>query len=162
MIRIYGAAITAAPLLLAGGCVQRVMHVQSDPPGAVVTLNDSEVGRTPCDVPFTWYGNYDVVARADGYRTLKTTREVNAPWWQFVPFDLLTDFLPVRDDEAVELKLTPQGPADPNGVLARGEVMRGRLESGERTTHRRVLSVRPTSKPSSQPSDPQSKMGGSE
>ena len=105
-------------------------------------------------MPFTWYGNYDVVARADGFRTLKTVRAVNAPWWQFVPFDLLTDFLPVSDDEPVDLKLMPAGPADPNGVLVRGEAMRGRLESGDRTTHRRVLSVRPTSRPATRPGDP--------
>ena len=142
-------------LLLATGCVERVMHVRSDPPGAVVTLNDREVGRTPFDREFLWYGNYDVVARADGYQGLKTTREVNAPWWQWVPFDLFTDFLPVRDDEGIELKLVPLGPPDPVGTVARGEAMRGRLEASEHTTHRQVLSVPKATRPAAaEPAEP--------
>ena len=69
----YGAAIRmgAMPrrchlsLLLLGcltgaGCVQRMIKITSDPPGALVRLNDEEVGRTPVTVPFTFYGVYDV------------------------------------------------------------------------------------------------------
>jgi hypothetical protein len=136
-----------ALLALATGCVQRVMHVRSDPPGATVLLNDREIGRTPFDKEFLWYGNYDVVARADGYRTLTTNRELTAPWWQFVPFDLITDFLPLRDDEQIDLTLEPLGPANPADVLARAGDLRQRLESSGNTTNRRVLSVRPPSQP---------------
>ena len=140
------------PLLLAGGCVQRVIHVRSDPPGAAVWLNDREVGRTPFDKDFLWYGDYDVVARADGYQTLKTTREVTAPWWQFPPFDLLTDFLPVRDDETIRLELAPAaGLPDSPVVLVRGEQLRRELESSEHTVRRNVLSVRPTTRAATTP-----------
>lgn len=135
-------------LLVTNGCVRRVLHVRSDPPGAAVWLNDREVGRTPFDRDFLWYGNYDVVARRDGYQTLKTTHQLTAPWWQWVPFDFVTDLLPVRDDEPMHLKLQPAGPADPAAVLARGEADRRRLESSKFTADRRVLSVtRPASRP---------------
>ena len=147
MRNVYGNAIIVGILATAAGCIDREIHVRSDPPGALVMLNEREVGRTPFDRPFLYYGNYDVVARAEGYQTLKTTRQVTAPWWQFVPLDLLTDFLPVRDDEHVNLKLTPLGVADPVGVLARGGVMRNDLESSEHTTHRRVLRVAPATRP---------------
>ncbi len=141
----------AVACLLSGGCVRRVLHVRSDPPGAAVWLNDREVGRTPFDKEFLWYGDYDVVARADGYQTVKTSREVTAPIWQFPPFDLLTDFLPLRDDETIDLKMVPTGPADPAAVLARGEALRGQLESSEHTVHRNVLAVRSTSRPATGP-----------
>jgi hypothetical protein len=143
--------LAAAMLLGGSGCVSRVMHVRSDPPGAAVWLNDRQVGRTPFDKEFLWYGNYDVVVRADGYETLKTNRGLTAPWWQWVPFDLLTDFLPVRDDQTIQLKLKPQGPPDPAGTLARGEQMRLELESSGFTTHKNVLAIRPAAKPSTAP-----------
>ncbi len=136
---------------LAGGCVQRVMHVRSDPPGAAVWLNDREVGRTPFDKEFLWYGTYDVVARADGYRAAKVNYQVTAPWWQWVPFDALTDFLPVRDDETIDLHLTPLGEPDPAAVLTRGEGLKGQLEASEHTTYRNVLSVKPSTRPATGP-----------
>ena len=74
-------AIFLALLLL--GCVQRQMTVLTNPPGAVVYLNDREMGRTPFTKDFLWYGNYDVVIRKEGFATLKTTAEVTAPIWQF-------------------------------------------------------------------------------
>ena len=145
----------ASLCLAGGGCVQRVVHVRSDPPGAAVWLNDREVGRTPFDREFLWYGDYDVVARADGYQTLKTTREVTAPWWQWVPFDLLTDFLPVRDDETIQLQMKPAGAPLPGLILTRGEQLRQQMESSEHTAHRNVLSVRPVQRtnPATEPAD---------
>ena len=134
-----------------GGCVQRVMHVRSDPPGAAVWLNDQQVGRTPFDREFVWYGNFDVVAREDGYQTLTTTREVTAPWWQWVPFDLLTDFLPVRDDETMRLTLAPLGTPDPVAILRRGEQLQAQLEGSEHTVHRNVLAVHPSTRPTTAP-----------
>ncbi len=148
--------IVAVGLLAGTGCVSRVMHVRSDPAGAAVWMNDRQVGRTPFDKEFLWYGDYDVVARAEGYQTLKATREVTAPWWQWVPFDLLTDFLPVRDDETIELKMKPQGTPDPAATLVRGEQLKLQLELSDHTTHRQVLSVRPTSRtatPTTEPAD---------
>ena len=144
-------AVGCAAAALAGGCVQRVMHVRSDPPGAAVWLNDVQVGRTPFDKEFLWYGNYDVVARADGYQTLKTTREVTAPWWQWVPFDALTDFLPLRDDETIRLTLAPSVPPNPPAILLRGEQMQQQLEASEHTTHRNVLSIHPSTRPATAP-----------
>lgn len=120
------------------------MHVESDPPGAVVTLNDREVGRTPFDVDFLWYGNYDVVARLDGFQTVVTNREITAPWWQWMPFDLLTDCLPVRDDERIELKLTPEAVPDPLAILYRGQHLQSQLQSSKNTVNKQVLNVHPT------------------
>jgi hypothetical protein len=133
------------------GCVQREMVVISDPPGAVVTLNDREMGRTPFKKQFLWYGNYDVVLRKDGYQTLKTTAEITAPIWQFVPFDLITDFLPLRDEETISFKLKPDSPTDPMLLLKRGQEMQRDLESSEHTVHKAALEVHPTTRSTTQP-----------
>ncbi len=53
-------AVLAGGMAVAGGCVERTIHITSDPSGALVHLNDEEVGRTPVTVPFTFYGVYSV------------------------------------------------------------------------------------------------------
>src|ERR1700733_9560883 len=85
-------------IALTTGCITRLVTVQSNPSGALVYLNGEEVGRTPVTREFQWYGTYDVIIRKDGYQTIKTSAAVSAPFWQFIPFDLLTDLLPVTDE----------------------------------------------------------------
>src|SRR5262245_4912187 len=82
--------------LLAGCGVKRTLTVNSNPPGALVYLNGTEIGRTPVTREFTWYGTYGVELRKDGYDTLKTHGDVIAPWWQWVPFDFFAELLPFR------------------------------------------------------------------
>jgi len=137
--------------LLPLGCVQRQMTVLTDPPGAVVYLNDREMGRTPFSRQFLWYGNYDVVIRKDGYQTLKTTAEITAPFWQFVPLDAVTDFLPLKDEETIRFSLKPAVPVDPKLLLQRGEQMQADLESSQYTVHKSALEVHPTTRPTTQP-----------
>src|SRR5437016_3013952 len=80
--------LTLLTLCLIGGCVERTLTVQTNPPGALVYLNDQEFGRTPVTRDFLWYGNYDVEVRKEGYRTIKTHQWLVAPAYQWVPFDL--------------------------------------------------------------------------
>ncbi len=147
-----GRVLILSASLVSVGCVQRVLNVQSDPPGAVVTLNDREVGRTPFKKEFLWYGNYDVVVRKDGYKTLKTTAEITAPFWQWVPLDVITDFVPLRDEEAMNFKLAPDAPTEPMALMARGQDFKQSLESSEHTIRRNVLNVKPAARPSTEPS----------
>src|SRR5690349_16661746 len=86
-------AITAGALT-SGGCVQRKLTVTSEPSGAVVTMNDREMGRTPFTTDFTWYGDYDVQVRKEGYQTLSRAQPLPAPWWQWPPIDLLAELAP--------------------------------------------------------------------
>lgn len=137
-----------AVLLAAVGCVQRTLTVESDPPGALVTLNDQEVGRTPFTRDFTWYGWYDVQLRKPGYETLKTRAKVIAPVWQWPPFDLVAELVPfpLKDKHRVHYTLEPAStqPADPAAMLARAEQMRAHLESSRYTT-------RPSAEPATKP-----------
>jgi len=86
----------AAGLVLCGagiGCVRRTLTINSDPQGALVYLNDAEVGRTPVSVDFLWYGDYDVILRKEGYATLQTNERVNEPWYQVPPIDFREELL---------------------------------------------------------------------
>ena len=126
--RLNRAAIFAAAMLAASGCVERTIRLRSDPPGALVYLNGEEVARTPAEVPLKWYGKYDVAVRKEGHETLKTQRWVVAPWWQWPPLDLVAEVLPLRlaDRRTLAFKLRPAEERDA-GLLDRAEAMRGRV-----------------------------------
>ena len=117
--------------LWATGCVRRTITVTSDPPGALVTMNDQEIGRTPVTRDFTWYGRYEVTVRADGYESIKTHTSVYAPIWQWVPIDLPMELFPLTDRHELHYTMKPAStqPADSGTVLARAEQMQKKLES---------------------------------
>ena len=61
----------------AGGCgrQERVIEITSEPAGAVVWLNDRELGRTPVQTEFLFFGVYDVRLALEGYEPVVTSRE---------------------------------------------------------------------------------------
>ena len=116
------------------GCVERTLTIASNPPDALVHLNDQEVGRTPFSRRFLWYGTYEVQVRHEGYETLNTATPVIAPWWQWVPFDLLAELAPLKlyDEHRISYTLKPLSrvQVDPEAIVERGERLAERLESG--------------------------------
>ena len=81
------------------GCVQRTISITSQPEGALVYLNDEEVGRTPVDVPFTFYGTYDVRLEREGYQPLWTTAKADPPAWEYPGPDLIAEAIPGAKSE---------------------------------------------------------------
>jgi len=99
--------------LLCVGCVQRTISITSDPPGALVWLNDDEVGRTPLTVPFVFYGVYDVRMEAEGYHPLWTKQKAKAPWWETPGIDLFAEAVPHhKADLYWHFKMDEQTPAE--------------------------------------------------
>jgi hypothetical protein len=140
--------------ILCVGCakVQRTLSINSDPPGALVFMNDQEVGRTPVTRDFIWYGWYDLVLRKEGYKTMKTRAEVIAPPWQWPPFDFAAEFSPARlkDRHQLLYKLEPEEfPPSNDEMLGRAEQMRVQLESSPNTRN-------PATRPATQPATTQS------
>ena len=84
-------AVTSCLIGCTTSGVQRTIHITSEPSGALVHLNDEEVGRTPLTVPFTFYGTYDVRLEKDGYHPLWTEHEADAPWWETPGPDLIAE-----------------------------------------------------------------------
>ncbi len=77
------------------GCLQRRIVVTSEPEGAVVWINDQEVGRTPVETGFTFYGVYDVRLRKEGYEPVSEPRKAASPWWEYPGPDLIASALPI-------------------------------------------------------------------
>ncbi len=108
MRRLHAVAwtLTLAALAASSGCVRRTMTFRSEPQGARVFLNDQEIGRTPVTVDFTWYGDYDVVARLDGHSAIRTHHRVNPPWYMIWPLDFFSEvLLPVELNDHHDMPL---------------------------------------------------------
>ena len=90
-MRIFGGSCLLVLSATLVGCVERTMKIQTDPPGALVIVNDEEVGVSPVKFSFLWYGDYDIMLRKRGFETLKTHYRVHAPWFQIPPIDLLAE-----------------------------------------------------------------------
>ena len=116
------AAVMALP-----GCLQRRIRVVTDPPGATVWLNDVEIGRSPAETGFTFFGEYDVRAAKDGYQTQNTTRKAVPPWYEYPFIDLIVVALPWKVETEIEWTVTLEPLAegrDDAGLLERADEMR--------------------------------------
>ena len=102
--------------LASTGCVQRILQVESEPPGASVHINGEAAGKTPLEHPFDFYGEFEIVLRLDDYRSKRIIHEASAPWHAYFPVDLVVEFLlpifPIRDVHRVETRLEKTGKID--------------------------------------------------
>lgn len=133
---LLGSLLAAA--LLGPGCeTRRTIRITSEPAGALVHLNDEEVGRTPVAVPFTFYGTYAVRLEQTGYDTLATTAEAQAPWWEYPGPDLLAAAVPnTKHEVAWHFVLEPAAPVaevDGGALIERARTLRDDVRRGVQT-----------------------------
>ena len=81
------AAIIAIAALFNVGCVERKLTINTEPQGALVVLNDEEIGISPVTVAFNWYGDYKVRINKDGFQALNTHRKLDRPTRDKFPAD---------------------------------------------------------------------------
>ncbi len=127
--------VAIASVVSLAGCVQRTITINSEPEGALVHLNDVEVGRTPVTVPFTFYGTYEVRLDKPGYQTLNTMTKAQAPWWETPGPDLVAEVLP--GDREVNLRwdyvLTPEQPVSGEALVDRAKQLRATFNPAAET-----------------------------
>jgi hypothetical protein len=117
--------------LVAPGCVQRRMTIRSNPPGALVYVDDYQLGATPVSHDFVYYGTRKIRLVKDGYETLTVRQPFPIPWYQYFPLDFVTENLipwEIRDERVVDLAMAPAASVPPESVVARAE--QARLASG--------------------------------
>ena len=118
--------------LLAGCGTQRTIHITSEPSGALVHLNDIEVGRTPLTIPFTFYGTYDVRLEAEGHEPLWTARKAKPPLWEYPGPDLIGEAVGAHSRVNWHFTLAPAVPPaeyDTNLLLDHARQMRARVRA---------------------------------
>jgi hypothetical protein len=124
------AAIGLALILLAG-CVERRLTINTEPQGAMVVLNDQEIGASPVTVSFNWYGDYWVRLSKNGYEMLNTHRKLKAPLHDYFPFDFITEVLyPGQIVDAYEwtFALAPKVYPARDQLIENGDSLRGQFE----------------------------------
>jgi len=86
-------AVSLLVLIVLAGCVERELKINTKPQGALVALNDEEIGESPVTVNFNWYGDYCVRISKEGYETLNTHRDLKGPWYDHFPFDFFAQIV---------------------------------------------------------------------
>ena len=131
-------AILMLPLVL-GGCLERRISITSEPPGALVVLNDVELGVTPLETSFRDFGVYELRVSKPGFEPVVEARTAHAPVWEWPGIDLVTMALPwtihTRVHWDVSLQPVPQGgtaegDAAERALLDRANQMRARSGDG--------------------------------
>ncbi|HBO43127.1 MAG TPA: hypothetical protein DD670_04170 [Planctomycetaceae bacterium] len=100
------------------------MTIRTNPPGALVYVDDYEIGTTPVSTNFTYYGTRKIRLVKEGYETLTVMQPIPTPWYQFPPFDFVSENLvpgEIRDRRDFTYQLRPQ-------VVVPAEQLRGRAE----------------------------------
>ena len=116
--------------LLLGGCVERRLTINTEPRGAIVVLNDEEIGTSPVTVSFEWYGDYNVRISKEGYETLKTHRKLKSPWYDYFPFDFFAQIVnPKRTVDSYEwtFTLAPQTQPNREELIRDAQKLKGQL-----------------------------------
>ena len=130
-IRLFYIVVTVVmAVLLVGGCVERKLTINTEPQGAVVLLNDEEVGVSPVTVSFSWYGDYNVMARKEGFETLKTHRLLEGPWYDDFPFDFFAGIVSserIVDSYEWTFELAPKSLPARDALIEKAEDLKKKL-----------------------------------
>jgi PEGA domain-containing protein len=116
-------------LICLSGCVRRRMTIRTNPPGAVVYVDDYQIGTTPVSANFVHYGTRKIRIVKDGYETLTVEQPIPAPWYQLPPIDFVAETLvpqEIRDHRTLNYQLVPQRVVPPDELRARAEDLRAR------------------------------------
>jgi len=117
--------------LLLTGCVERKLTINTEPQGALVLLNDEEIGTSPVTVSFEWYGDYWVRIRKEGYETLNTHRPLKGPWYDGFPFDFFAQIIsPDRIVDSYEwtFELEPKKQISREELIQNAQKLKEQLE----------------------------------
>jgi hypothetical protein len=121
--------ISLAASVIFAGCVERRLTINTQPQGALVVLNDEEIGVSPVTVPFNWYGDYNVRISKEGFQTLKTHRPLKGPWYDKFPFDFFALLNPKRTVDSYEwtFDLAPLQQPTREELIKNAEKLKGQL-----------------------------------
>jgi len=126
-------------LFAASGCVRRRMTVRTNPPGAVVSVDNQVIGTSPAASSFTFYGTREFRIEKDGYRTETLRQRIAPPWYQWPGIDFIAETLvpwEIRDERIIDVELVPQTLEPSEEVLMRADQLRGQSRSGVVTAPR--------------------------
>jgi hypothetical protein len=111
-VRALTIALLIAAVAATTGCIRRKMVITTEPPGAMVTLNNTYRGRTPIDIPFTVYWKYQIGLEREGYKPMTQMEHLRARPWLLEPLEFFFELMPfrVRDTRRLHYVMELQDP----------------------------------------------------
>src|SRR6478735_1288410 len=130
--RTLGSLLTSIVLVVtiappAHAIVRRRLNVNSNPQGALVYVDNQQIGMTPCSVDFTYYGTREIRLIKPGFETLTVNQPIPAPWYQYIPLDFISENLcttKIRDNRTVTYNLAPQLVVPTQELIGRASQLR--------------------------------------
>ena len=125
--------LAAVALVALPGCVRRRLLVRSNPPGAMVYVDNQPIGTTPCATSFIYYGTREIRLVKPGYETLTVNQPIPAPWYELPPLDFVSEnAVPseIQDYRTVTYNLAPQIIKPTDQLLADAEQLRAASQQG--------------------------------
>jgi hypothetical protein len=113
------------------GCVERRLTIITKPEGAIVELNDENIGESPVTTTFNWYGDYCIRISKTGYETINTHQELKAPWFDYFPFDFFAEILyPGTIENSYEwtFELEPKKQIDRQELIRNADLLKEKLD----------------------------------
>lgn len=124
------------------GCVLRSLTIDSQPPGAMVYLDDELIGETPVTTTFTYYGTRKITLEkvdAEGrllYERKIIYEKIKPPFYQILPLDFFSELIipaKLKDEHYLAYQLEPlqevSKAVHQEEVLRNAEELRKRLHS---------------------------------
>jgi hypothetical protein len=105
------------------------MMIRSNPPGALVYVDDYEIGTTPVATNFTYYGTRKIRLVKEGFETLTLMQKFPTPWYEIPPLDFISENLipgEIRDRRDFCYQMRPQVDVPAEQLRARAEDLRAR------------------------------------
>ena len=124
------------------GCVLRSLTIDSQPPGAMVYLDDELIGETPVTTTFTYYGTRKITLEkvdAEGrliYERKIIYEKIKPPFYQILPLDFFSELIipaKLKDEHYFAYQLEPiqevSKAVRQERVMKNAEELRKRLNS---------------------------------
>ncbi len=128
----FGLIVAAGIIGLATGCVDRRFVVETNVPGALVSVDGKLIGPSPADGRYTYAGCYEFKAVAPGYEPLTQKVRFRAKWYDYPPLDLFAEVLwpsRIEDVRRVRLELQPAQAVRTDELLNQADFLRDRGRS---------------------------------
>ncbi|MBR4834679.1 MAG: PEGA domain-containing protein [Thermoguttaceae bacterium] len=130
--------LTAVALLSGCNGVRRRLTITSEPSGAIVYLNNKEIGKTPISKNFIYSGTYNIRCYKEGYETAETSYKTGTPWYLWPGFDFFSEnFVPgeIRDEQTCNVKLTQKREIPENELLEAAAKLRDEAHNNSSLKH---------------------------
>ena len=119
---------------LLSGCLSKTMTVSSTPPGAILSINDVEMGPTPITTDWHGGGSYRFSLKLKDHSPLAETVKIKYRWYSAPIIDMGPDFMTtrqVKDHKELHFEMPPLKKENPGSGSSKEAVEKAKKEALE-------------------------------